>query len=80
MATIGRNRAVVDIKKVHLKGWLAWITWMFVHLITLLGMRNKAVVFVNWMWGYFSYTTSLRLILRPSPYPLRHDRFTTNRT
>jgi NADH dehydrogenase len=77
MATIGRNRAVVDIKKIHLNGWFAWITWMFVHLITLLGMRNKAVVFLNWMWGYFSYSTSLRLILRPSLYPLRHNRFET---
>jgi NADH dehydrogenase len=75
MATIGRNRAVVDMKNIHLKGFVAWLAWMFVHLVTLLGMRNKAVVLVNWMWGYCSYSTSLRLIMRPSLYPLRHNRF-----
>jgi NADH dehydrogenase len=63
------------MKNVHLKGFVAWLAWMFVHLVTLLGMRNKAVVLVNWMWGYCSYSTSLRLIMRPSLYPLRHNRF-----
>lgn len=69
MATIGRNAAVVDMGKVHFNGWLAWITWMAVHLVTLLGMRNKLVVLLNWMWSYCSYATSLRLILKPSQMP-----------
>lgn len=65
MATIGRNRAVVDIGKIHFKGILAWFVWMFVHLMTLVGFRNKLVVFVNWMWSYFSYDRGTRLIIRP---------------
>lgn len=74
MATIGRNRAVVDLRRgngVHLNGRTAWFTWLFVHFISLLGMRNRAVVFINWMWNYFTYTSSLRLLLRPDRYPLR---------
>lgn len=70
MATIGRNRAVVDMGKLHFNGWFAWITWMAVHLVTLLGMRNKIVVFLNWIWNYFGFATSLRMILKPSKYPL----------
>lgn len=71
MATIGRNRAVVDMKKVFFKGFPAWLTWMFIHLISLLGMRNKVTVLINWLWAYFSYSTSLRLIMHPNRYPLR---------
>ena len=70
MATIGRNRAVVDIGKLHISGWMAWITWMAVHLVTLLGMRNKAVVLLNWIWSYWGFSTSLRMILRPSEKPV----------
>ena len=69
MATIGRNRAVVDMGPVHFSGWLAWAAWMFVHLITLLGMRNKIVTLLNWTWSYFSFSTSLRMILKPSVQP-----------
>lgn len=69
MATIGRNHAVVDLHKLHFGGWFAWITWMAVHLVSLLGMRNKAIVLINWMWSYFTYSSSLRLILTPSKYP-----------
>ena len=65
MATVGRNRAVVDIKKIHFQGVFAWFTWMFVHLMTLVGFRNKLVVFVNWVWSYFSYDRGTRLIIRP---------------
>lgn len=71
MATIGRNRAVVDIGKTHLSGWPAWIAWMGVHLMSLLGMRNKAVVLLNWMVSYFTFSAGLRLMMRPSRYPLR---------
>ncbi|MES2418714.1 MAG: NAD(P)/FAD-dependent oxidoreductase [Bacteroidota bacterium] len=65
MATVGRNRAVVDIDKIHFQGVFAWFTWMFVHLMTLVGFRNKLVVFVNWVWSYFSYDRGTRLIIRP---------------
>lgn len=69
MATVGRNRAVVDLGRLHIKGRFAWIVWMGVHLVSLLGMRNKAVVLINWMWGYFTFSSGLRLLLRQSPYP-----------
>lgn len=65
MATIGRNRAVVDFRKMHLKGRIAWLAWMFVHLLFLIGFRNKAVVFVNWVWSYFTYDKGTRVIIRP---------------
>jgi NADH dehydrogenase len=64
MATVGRNRAVVDIHKVRFQGIFAWFTWMFVHLMTLVGFRNKLVVFVNWVWSYFSYDLGTRIIIR----------------
>ena len=72
MATIGRDRAVVDIGKIHLSGRLAWFAWLFVHLMTLLGMRNRTVVFINWMWSYFTFSAGLRLLFRPDKYPLRN--------
>lgn len=69
MATIGRNCAVVDMHGAHFGGWFAWVTWMAVHLISLLGMRNKVIVFLNWMWNYWGLATSLRMILHASPLP-----------
>ncbi len=71
MATIGRNRAVVDIGKVHLSGRAAWFAWLVVHLMSLLGMRNRAVVLINWFWSYFTFSSGLRLLLRPVRYPIR---------
>lgn len=73
MATIGRNRAVVDMGRVHFSGWLAWMAWMFVHLISLLGMRNKIVTLLNWTWSYFNFSTSMRMILKPSVQPQEHS-------
>ena len=64
MATIGRNRAVVDLGKIRFQGFFAWFVWMFVHLMSLVGFRNKLVVFVNWVWSYFSYDRGTRLIIR----------------
>lgn len=63
MATVGRNRAVVDIGKIRFQGVFAWFVWMFVHLITLVGFRNKMIVFVNWVWSYFSLDRGTRLII-----------------
>lgn len=71
MATVGRNRAVADLHKLHMYGRPAWVTWMFVHLISILGMRNKLTVLINWIWAYCTYSTSLRLLVRPSKYPYR---------
>ena len=71
MATVGRNRAVADLNHLHLYGRPAWLTWMFIHLISLLGMRNKVSVLTHWVWAYFTYSTSLRLLLLPSKYPKR---------
>lgn len=69
MATVGRNRAVVDLNHFHLYGRPAWATWMFVHLISILGMRNKLSVLMNWIWAYCTYSTSLRLLFHPTKFP-----------
>lgn len=71
MATVGKNRAVADLKCCSLSGFIAWFAWMAIHLLSLLGMRNKVTVFLNWIWNYFTYSTSLRLRLLPTKYPLR---------
>jgi NADH dehydrogenase len=65
LATIGRNRAVADFPIIKLQGRLAWFTWIFIHLIQLVGFRNRLVVFVNWMWSYVNYDSAIRLIIRP---------------
>lgn len=65
MATIGRNKAVVESKIVTTQGFIAWLLWMFVHLIALVGFRNRLVVFFNWLVNYFSYDRGMRLIIRP---------------
>lgn len=65
MATVGRNRAVVEVKKFRFGGFLGWLTWMALHLMLLVGFRNRMVVFVNWLWNYLSYDRNIRLIIRP---------------
>jgi NADH:ubiquinone reductase (H+-translocating) len=65
MATIGRNLAVVDLPKYHFNGFFAWIVWMLVHLFSLIGFKNKAVVFLNWMYNYIKFDREGRLIVRP---------------
>lgn len=65
MATIGRKKAVAEIGKFKFGGFFAWVLWLVVHLRSILGVRNKFVVFLNWMWNYFNYKQSLRLILKP---------------
>lgn len=71
MATVGRNLAVADLPNVHLKGFIAWMIWMFIHLISILGMRNRVSVLTNWIWAYFTYNTSLRILMHTTRYPLR---------
>ncbi len=71
MATIGKNRAVADLSKVSFSGVFAWWTWLLIHLLSILGMRNKLSVLTNWTWNYLFYSTSLRLLFRPTKYPER---------
>lgn len=65
MATIGRNKAVADVKGMTLGGFLAWFTWLAVHLYFLVGVRNRLVVFLNWIYNYFNFDRAARLIIRP---------------
>jgi NADH dehydrogenase len=65
MATIGRNKAVVDMKNIRFQGVFAWFVWMFVHLFFLIGFRNRMVVFVNWVYNYVRFDREARLIIRP---------------
>lgn len=65
MATVGRNKAVVDMPGgLKVGGFMAWIIWMFIHLISIIGFRNKIIVFSNWVWNYFTYDRGTRLIIR----------------
>lgn len=63
MATIGRNKAVVDLPFINFKGYFAWVVWMFLHLMLILSVKNKLIIFVNWAWSYITKDSSLRLIL-----------------
>ncbi|MEP1489503.1 MAG: NAD(P)/FAD-dependent oxidoreductase [Algibacter sp.] len=65
MATVGRNKAVVDLPKFKFQGVFAWFVWMFVHLFFLIGFRNRMVVFVNWVYNYVRFDREARLIIRP---------------
>ncbi len=65
MATVGRTRAVADLPFMKTQGALAWFIWIFVHLMSLVGFRNKVVVFFNWTVNFFSYNRDIRLIIRP---------------
>ncbi|MGX5819460.1 NAD(P)/FAD-dependent oxidoreductase [Chitinophaga lutea] len=64
MATIGRNRAVAEFAGIRLSGYIAWVVWMVVHLLNLLGFRNKLVVMINWMYRYFTYDRGTRIIIK----------------
>lgn len=65
MATVGRNKAVCEFANIKMSGFVAWVMWLVVHLRSILGVRNKAVVMLNWMYNYFNYNQSLRLIFYP---------------
>ena len=66
MATVGKRKAVVDLPKFSFQGRLAWFTWMFLHLMLILSVRNKLFIFINWAISYFTNDTTLRLILLPT--------------
>lgn len=63
MATIGRNKAVADLPYIRFQGFFAWVVWMFVHLMGIVGVKNRLLVFINWAWNYVTYDQSLRLII-----------------
>lgn len=63
MATVGRNKAVVDLPFIQFKGYIAWLVWMFLHLMLILSVKNKLIIFINWAFTYITKDTSLRLIL-----------------
>src|SRR5690606_19394537 len=65
MATIGRNRAVVDLPRFKFQGFFAWIVWLAVHLFSLIGVKNRLFIFINWTWNYFTYDQSLRVMIIP---------------
>ena len=65
MATIGRNRAVVDLPNCHFNGVFAWFVWIFVHLFSIIGFKNRAVVLLNWIYNYIRFDREGRLIIRP---------------
>lgn len=64
MATLARNKAVVDLPFVKFKGFIAWLVWMFLHLMLILSVKNKLIIFINWAWTYVTKDTALRLILK----------------
>ena len=75
MATVGKNKAVVDFFKLKFGGFLGWLVWMFVHLMSLVGFRNRVVTLMNWSWNYINYEHGVRLITRPMDW---YQKFKTN--
>ncbi len=65
MATVGRNKAVVDLPYIKFQGGIAWFAWMFIHLRSIFGVKNKILILVNWIWNYITYDQSLRLTFLP---------------
>jgi NADH dehydrogenase len=65
MATIGRNKAVADLPKWKFSGFFAWLVWMFIHLMSIVGGKNRLFAFINWAWSYVTFDQSLRLIIKP---------------
>ncbi len=65
LATVGRNLAVADLPFVSFQGFFAWVLWLFVHLMAILGVKNRLFVFINWAWSYLTYDQSLRLLIKP---------------
>ncbi|WP_339903339.1 NAD(P)/FAD-dependent oxidoreductase [uncultured Cyclobacterium sp.] len=66
MATVGRKLAVVDLPFIKFQGILAWLTWLFVHLMAILGVKNRIFIFLDWSWNYLAFDPSLRLLIRPT--------------
>lgn len=73
LATIGKYAAVADLGPFKFSGIIAWWLWLFVHILTIVGMRNKISVFIDWVWNYFNYDVSLRLYIRPKYSPIYEE-------
>lgn len=65
MATIGRHKAVADLPFWRFQGVFAWMVWLYIHLFSILGLKNKVFIFLNWVWNYVTYDQSLRLVIKP---------------
>ena len=65
MATIGRNDAVAELSKVRFRGFFAWLLWLLVHLMSIVGVKNRLFILINWMWSYITYDQSLRILVKP---------------
>ncbi|HEX8790777.1 MAG TPA: NAD(P)/FAD-dependent oxidoreductase [Polyangiaceae bacterium] len=70
MATIGRRRAIAQVQRMHMSGFLAWLAWLLVHIWYLIGFRNRLVVMITWAWSYFTYRRGARLIVGRAPVRL----------
>jgi NADH:ubiquinone reductase (H+-translocating) len=73
LATIGRSAAIAQFGKLHISGFIAWLTWLFVHIFFLIGFQNRILVFVQWAWSYFTYERAARLITGSTVLPGWHD-------
>ena len=69
LATIGRNAAVASVGKLQFRGWFAWVMWLAVHIVFLIGFRNRLLVLINWAWDYFFYDRPIRLIMHDGNCP-----------
>ncbi len=83
MATVGKRKAVVDLPKFHFHGVFAWLTWMFVHLMLILNLKNRLLIFIQWAFSYFNNDSTLRILLKPAhkkvdniPIPPKHQKET----
>jgi NADH dehydrogenase len=65
MSTVGRNLAVAEIFGIKVGGFMAWVIWMAVHLMSIVGVKNRLIIFINWLWSYVTYDQSLRLLIKP---------------
>ncbi|MFT3993257.1 MAG: NAD(P)/FAD-dependent oxidoreductase [Dysgonomonas sp.] len=79
LATIGRNAAVADLGKFRFGGRVAWWLWLWVHILSIVGMRNRISVFIDWVWSYLNYDVSLRLLIRPKGNKMYEDYDQKNR-
>ena len=73
LATVGRAAAVADFGRLRLTGFLAWVTWLTVHILWLIGFRNRLLVGIQWAWSYLTYQRGIRLITGPTDLPGRAD-------
>ncbi|MDO7173922.1 NAD(P)/FAD-dependent oxidoreductase [Mariniflexile sp. AS56] len=78
MATIGKRKAVVDLPKFSFQGRLAWFTWMFIHLMLILSVKNKLLIFMNWFISYFNNDSTLRIIMKPAAVKVKTKKDYTN--